>query len=181
MSRGRRGPSVSAVAQASACWRYAVMMGCLELPPSVGSPCLRRCSVTNCDRRCGSRRGRQALGSTSNSTQPAPKTASKPKPSSRHSLRTRGSCSRPRRDMRTASQISSHAAVRSTPCNTRSRLNLSFNSPMTTSGGAQWSRIQTAAEFPVQKRRPVDSLFRRFAVELFVVGLGVGPWTTPSL
>src|ERR1700730_14077079 len=34
----RRGPFESEAAQASACWRYAVMIGVFELPPKAGSP-----------------------------------------------------------------------------------------------------------------------------------------------
>ena len=55
------------------------------------------------------------------------------------SLRTRGSRSRPERRnvVRTASQISSHAALRSTPWRTSSRLKLSFSSQITTMPSAR--------------------------------------------
>ena len=64
------------------------MIGCRVLPPVAGSPCRRRCSSTILERRLASRRGRQGTGSTSTSTLPADKTLSRPRPSSRHSLRT---------------------------------------------------------------------------------------------
>ncbi len=96
------------------------MIGARVLPPAAGSPCRRRCSSTSRDRRRGSRRGRHARGSTSSSTWPRGNTPRRPNPRKRQSLRTRGSASRPRprEETRTASQTSSQAAVRSTPCST---------------------------------------------------------------
>ena len=82
------------------------MIGTLVAPPSAGSPRRRRCSLTRRERRFGSRRGRQAFGSTSTSTRPVVETPSSPKPRNRQSLCTRGSRSRAERrvDIRTASQ-----------------------------------------------------------------------------
>ena len=82
-------------------------------------------------------RGRHGFGSTSTSTDPVDDTPSKPKPRKRQSLCTRGSRTRPPRPVtRTASQTSSQAAVRFTPCSTSSRLKASLSSPITTIGGS---------------------------------------------
>ena len=66
------------------------------LPPIAGSPLRRRCSWTILERRLPSRLGRHGTGSTSGSTLPEAVTLNSPKPSSRHSLCTRRSRSRPR-------------------------------------------------------------------------------------
>jgi len=118
------------------------MMGRRVLPPAAGSPMRRRCSSTILERRLASRLGRQGTGSTIASTLPEVDTASRPNPSSRHSFLTRGSLSRPRarREARTANQISSQAAERSTACRTRSRVKVSFSSPITTAVGEPRSR-----------------------------------------
>ena len=63
-------------------------------------------------------------------------TASRPKPRSRQSRCARLSRSRPRRVARTASQTSSAAARRSTPCRIRSSVRPSLSSVMTRKGGS---------------------------------------------
>ena len=137
-SRGRRGPCANAAAHARARWRYVVMIGFRDPPPSTGSPRRRRCSSTRRDRRLGFLRGIGEVGLTKRSTSPFNCTASNPKPSLRQRLRNLASFSRPfsRDERRAASQTSSHAAARSTPCKTSSRLKVSLSSPITTTGGS---------------------------------------------
>ena len=94
-SRGRRRPCANAAAQARACWRYAVMIGVHDPPPSTGSPCRRRCSSTRRDRRPGFFRGIGAVGLTSTSISLFGNTPSKPKPSLLQRLRNLASLSRP--------------------------------------------------------------------------------------
>jgi hypothetical protein len=88
-SRGRLGPCANAAAQARARWRYAVIIGFRDPPPSTGSPRRRRCSSTRRDRRPGFLRGIGAVGLTNTSTSPFDRTPSKPKPSRRQRLRNR--------------------------------------------------------------------------------------------
>jgi hypothetical protein len=137
-SRGRRGPCANAAAQARARWRYAVIIGFRDPPPSTGSPRRRRCSSTRRDRRAGFLRGIGEMGLTKTSISPFDRTPSNPKPSLRQRLRNLASFSRPfaRDESRAASQTSSHAARRSTPCKTSSRLKVSLSSPITTTGGS---------------------------------------------
>ena len=135
-SRGRRGPCAKAAAQARARWRYAVMIGVRDPPPSAGSPRRRRCSSTRRDRRRGFLRGIGAVGLTRTSTSPFGNTPSKPKPSLLQRLRNLASLSRPfpREDRRAASQTSSLVVARSTPCKMSSRLKVSLSSQITTTG-----------------------------------------------
>ncbi len=121
-------------------------MGFRVLPPAAGSPWRLRCSSMILDRRLALLRGRHGAGSTNNSTLLELVTANRPKPRKRQSFFTRGSASRPRPrlDARTASQTSSHTAVRSTACSTNSRVNASLSSPITSAAGAPWSRATTS-------------------------------------
>ncbi len=119
-------------------------------PPSTGSPRRRRCSSTRRDRRPGFLRGIGAVGLTNTSISPFDRTPSNPNPSLRQRLRNLASFSRPfsRDERRAASQTSSHAAARSTPCQTSSRLNVSLSSPITTtSGSPSLQRQQIAASY----------------------------------
>jgi hypothetical protein len=96
------------------------MIGVRDPPPSTGSPRQLQCSSTRRDRRPGFLRGIGAVGPTNTSTSPSVRTPSEPKPSLRQRLRNLASFSRPfaRDERRAASQTSSHAAARSTPCKT---------------------------------------------------------------
>ena len=60
-SRERRGPCANAAAQARVRWRYAVMIGVRDPPPSTGSPYPRRCSSTRRDRRPAFSRPRHSI------------------------------------------------------------------------------------------------------------------------
>ena len=147
-SRGRRGPCANAAAQARARWRYAVMIGVRDPPPSAGSPRRRRCSSTRRDRRRVFLRGIGAVGLTRTSTWPFGNTPSNPKPSLLQRLRNLASLSRPlpRDERRAASQTSSLAVARSTPCKMSSRLKVSLSSQITTTGrSSSLQRDQIAA------------------------------------
>ena len=135
-SRGGLGPCANAVAQARARWRYAVMIGVRDPPPSAGSPRRRRCSSTRRDRRRGFLRAIGAVGLTSTSTSPFGNTPSKPNPRLLQRLRNLPSLSRPlpRDEMQAASQTSSLVVARSTPCKMSSRLKVSLSSQITTTG-----------------------------------------------
>ena len=104
-------------------------------PRSTGA---RRCSSTRRDRRREFLRGVGAFGLSRTSTSPFVDTPNKPKPSLRQRLRNLASLSRPlpRDERRAASQTSSQAAARSTPCKTSSRLKANLSSPITTTGGS---------------------------------------------
>ena len=110
------GEWITAAAQARARWRYAVMIGVRDPPPSAGSPRRWRCSSTRRDRRQGFLRGIGAVELTG--PQQIGNTPSNPKPSILQRLRNLTSLSRPlpRDERRAASQTSSLAVARSTPC-----------------------------------------------------------------
>jgi hypothetical protein len=115
-SRGRRGPCANAATQARARWRHVVMIGVpnlrLQQDRLAGGDAPRRDGIGGRDF-CGI----DAVGLTNTSTSPFDHTPSKPKPSLRQRFQTSRRLRAPSRDeQRAASQTSSHAAARSTPC-----------------------------------------------------------------
>lgn len=164
-SRGRPGPVCSNAAHASACCRYAVMIGWRVEPPGEGSPLRLACSLSRRARRRVSGRGRYGPGSASTSTRSRARlTAISPRPISLHSRCTRESRSRPRRVAGTASQTSSAARMRSTACSSRSSVKPSFISTIARrSPSTSW--IATASQpftSPFTRKPPVSR--KRFTV-----------------
>ena len=152
------------------------MIGAREPPPGDGSPLRLVCSSTSRERRRGSRRGIGAAGLTRMATRPASSMPSIPKPSRRQSWRKRTSCSRPPRvAVRAASQTSSHAAARSTPCKTSSRLNRSLSSPITRMGAPSFKATRSQPPISPFTTNPSFSK-KRLTGRYSVISRSEAPW-----